>query len=112
MANWKEVVKGRIVMRDGGDPVKGATVQVWDKDLIINDYLGETKTDEKGDFLVQFSTEDFKDGVYEDRPDIFLIVRNPATGNKTKTKVYYDLEGELAKDDSEEVMDLGKVEDD
>ena len=53
---------------------------------------------------------DYKDGVFEGRPDIFLKVLNPATGKTTKSKVYEELSGELADDDSEEVMDLGDVE--
>jgi len=109
MRDYTEVVKGRIVDRSGGDPVKGAEVEVWDKDMLIDDYLGTFTTGEDGRFRVDFTWAEYKDTVFDGRPDIFLKVRNPATGKATKSKVFYDLSGELAEDDSEEVMDLGDV---
>ena len=109
MNNYTEIVKGRIVDRRGGAPVQGVEVEVWDKDMLIDDYLGTAKTDQDGRFDVDFVWAEFKDSPFEDRPDIFLIVRNPKTGKKTKSKVFYNLSGELSDDDSEEVMDLGDV---
>jgi hypothetical protein len=109
MNDYSEVVKGRIVSRDGGAPVVGAEVEVYDKDMLIDDYLGKVTTDGDGRFRVDFTWAEFKDGVFEDRPDIYLKVRNPATGKTTKSKVFEELTGELAEDDSEEVMDLGDV---
>jgi len=109
MNDYTEVVKGRIVARDGGAPVKGAEVEVWDKDMLIDDYLGTVRTDQDGRFDVEFTWAEYKDSVFDGRPDIFLKVRNPTTGKTTKSKVYYDLSGELSDDDSEEVMDLGNV---
>lgn len=109
MNDYAEVVKGRIVDRDGGRPVKGAVIEVYDKDMLIDDYLGTVTTDQDGRFEVDFTWSNYKEGVFEDRPDIFLEVRNPATGKSTKSKVFYDLTGELADDDSVEVMDLGDI---
>lgn len=110
MPDYKEVVKGRIVARDGGEPVRGAEVTVFDKDLLIDDNLGRTKTGRDGRFSVEFRWADFKDGVFESRPDIYLKVKNPSSGRTTKTEVFYELEGDLSDDDSVEVMDLGDVE--
>jgi len=109
MRDYNEIVKGRIVNREGGAPVEGAKIEVYDKDLLIDDYLGTAVTDRDGRFQVDFTSANFKDGVFEDRPDIFLKVRNPVTGKTTKSKVFEELSGELADDDSEEVMDLGDV---
>jgi hypothetical protein len=109
MNDYTEIVKGRIVASDGGAPVEGAVVEVWDKDMLIDDYLGTATTDQDGRFQVDFTWAEYKDTVFDGRPDIFLKVHNPATGKKTKSKVFYDLSGELAADDSEEVMDLGDV---
>jgi hypothetical protein len=109
MRDYSEIVKGRIVGREGGAPVEGAEVEVYDKDLLIDDYLGKAITDGDGRFKVDFTTANYKNGVFEDRPDIFLKVRNPATGKTTKSKVFVELTGELTDDDSEEIMDLGDV---
>jgi hypothetical protein len=84
-------------------------VEVYDKDLVLDDYLGTVTTDKDGRFEVEFSWAEFKDGVFEDRPDIFLKVHNPTTGEKTKSKVFSELSGKLSDDDSEEVMDLGDI---
>lgn len=109
MEDYTEVVKGRIVDKSGGAPVKGAEVEVWDKDLLMNDYLGMATTGPDGRFEVPFTWSQYKDSVFEDRPDIFLKVHNPATGRKTKTKVFNELSGEVSDDDSEEIMDLGDI---
>ena len=109
MKDYSEVVLGRIVDRQKGSPVEGATVEVYDKDMLIDDYLGTATTDRDGRFEVDFTWAEFKDSPFEDRPDIFLKVLNPTTGKTTKSKVFYELSGELADDDSEEVMDLGDI---
>lgn len=109
MRDYSEVVKGRIVTREGGTPVQGAKVEVYDKDLLIDDYLGTAVTDQEGRFQVDFTWANYKDGVFEGRPDIFLKVFNPATSKTTKSEVFEELTGELADDDSEEVMDLGDI---
>ena len=55
MNDYTEVVKGRIVDRHSGAPVKGAEVEVWDKDMLIDDYLGTVTTDRDGRFKVDFT---------------------------------------------------------
>lgn len=108
MNNYDEIVTGRIVDSSGA-PVAGARVEVYDKDMIVDDYLGSNNTEADGLFKVDFGWADYKDSPFEGRPDIFLKVRNPSTGKTTKSKVYYDLTGKLSDDDSEEVMDLGDI---
>ena len=107
MTDYKEIVTGRIVT-EAGKPVAGATVAVYDKDLIVDDHLGTTETGSDGRFRVDFRWSDFKRRGFENRPDIFLKVKSPS-GKETRTKVYEELTGVLSADDSEEVMDLGDV---
>jgi hypothetical protein len=109
MCEYTEIVTGRIVERSGGKPVAGAVVEVYDKDLLLDDFLGNVTTDDEGRFRVDFTWADYKDTVFDGRPDIYLKVLNPGTGKKTKSKVFYDLSGVLSDDDSEEVMDLGDI---
>jgi hypothetical protein len=110
MDNYTEVVKGRIIDRLSGDPVQGAEVEIYDKDMLLDDYLGTVLTDNDGRFELDFEWAQYKDSVFEERPDIFLQVRNPKTGKTSKSKVYHELSGEIEEDDdSVEVMDLGDV---
>ena len=108
MEDYTEVVTGRILHADK-TPAAGIFVRVYDKDDLLDDYLGADNTDDAGRFRVTFQTSDFK-GVFEQRPDIYLKLKDPKTGKKTRTAVFEDLTGELSEDDSEEVMDLGDIE--
>lgn len=108
MSDYTEIVKGRIVDRQDGTPVSGAAVEVYDRDMLLNDYLGSAVTDEGGRFQVEFTSDVFKDSVFEDRPDVFVKVRRPATGATTKSKVFEELSGEMMDDDTE-VLDLGDI---
>ncbi len=109
MADYKEIVTGVVVARDGGGPVPRAEVEVYDKDLLHNDHLGTAVTDAEGRFHVAFAWSDYKDAFLEGRPDIFVKVRNPQTGETTKTAVYDELNGTLDNDDVE-TFDLGTIE--
>ena len=109
MQDYKEVVTGRIVDRDGA-AVAGAKVRVYDKDLLFNDHLGTAVSGQDGRFRVDFTWSQYKDSYYFDgRPDIFVKVSNPETGKTTKSEVFENLTGELSADDSVEVMDLGDL---
>ena len=110
MNDYKEVVIGRIVSGEKGYPVDGAVVKLYDKDLLIDDHLGTAISDKDGGFRVEFNWSDYKDGPFEERPDIFCNVTNPVSGKTTKTKVYDELEGELNADESAEIMDLGDIQ--
>jgi hypothetical protein len=107
MSDFQEIVQGRIVDRDQGTPLAGAKVDVYDKDLVLSDYLGTATTGQDGRFSVEFNSALYKAGPFEGRPDIFLKVLNPTTGKTTKSKVFEELSGKMADDDSVEVMDLG-----
>jgi hypothetical protein len=108
MNGYVEILQGRVVDAQGR-PVRGARVEVYDKDLLIDDHLGAATTDDDGRFRVEFGWADYHDGFFDIRPAVFLRVHSPASGKTTKSKVFYELTGDLSDDDSEEVMDLGDV---
>ena len=109
MNDFKEIVTGTIVSRDSGQAVRGAEVTVYDKDMLHSDHLGSALSAEDGRFKVEFTWADYKDSVFEGRPDVFLKVLNPQTGETTKTQVYSELRGTLD-DNDVETMDLGRIE--
>ena len=106
MADYREILTGTLVDKSTGAPLAGATVAVYDKDLLSNDHLGTETTDAAGRFRVAFGWADYKDSFFEDRPDIFLKVT--AAGETWKSPVFAELKGKMVDDDTE-VMDLGTV---
>ena len=66
------VVRGRVT-DESGIGLAGLMVSVYDKDLIFDDRLGETKTRPDGTFSMIYHAEDFRD-VIERKPDIYLKV--------------------------------------
>lgn len=53
--------------------VKGLTISLYDKELLFEDVLGTTLTDEIGNFEFIYRTEAFKD-LFDKKPDIYLKV--------------------------------------
>jgi hypothetical protein len=109
MSDYKEIVTGLIVSRDDGTPVSGAEVSVYDKDMLHSDHLGTTLSAEDGRFAVEFGWAAFKDSVFEGRPDIYVKVHNPQTGETTRSETFGELSGTLDEGDVE-TMDLGRIE--
>lgn len=54
--------------------VAGLRVEAWDKDLLVNDLVGEAVTDAKGDFLIEFTEAHFRELFFDRRPDLFFRV--------------------------------------
>ena len=68
------VVKGKVTDKED-NPVKGLIVSVYDKDLLFDDALGTTSTDENGNFEVIYTEDSFRD-LFEKKPDIYLKILN------------------------------------
>jgi hypothetical protein len=66
------VVRGRVSDAQGKG-LSGVTVSLFDKDLFFDDRLGETQTDDRGDYTFTYHVEDFRD-LIERKPDIYLKV--------------------------------------
>jgi hypothetical protein len=56
-----------------GSPASGMTVRVFDRDRKYDDLLGDTSTDEFGDFSVIYHERDFKE-TGENLPDLYVMV--------------------------------------
>jgi hypothetical protein len=67
------MVSGRVVDPEGR-PVSGAHVRLFDEDLLWDDLIRTTATDEYGYFDVLYSEGDFGD--IEDAPDLYLVVED------------------------------------
>jgi hypothetical protein len=66
------MVFGRV-LDSGGRPVTGVRVRVFDRDRRYDDLLGETETDEYGDFAVVYHERVFAEAG-EDLPELYVMV--------------------------------------
>ncbi|MBV9210284.1 MAG: hypothetical protein JOZ52_06625 [Acidobacteria bacterium] len=72
-------VRGRVT-ESGGRGAKGLTVSLYDEDLIFDDLLDETVTDDDGNYIFTYETEAFRD-LIEKKPDLYIKVMD----NKGRT---------------------------
>ena len=108
MDDYTEILIGTVVNKGDGSLIAGATVEVYDKDLLSSDHLGTTHTDDAGAFRVAFLWPSFRDSVFEGRPDIFIKVTDPGTGKALRSEVFQEVKGDLDANDVE-TMDLGAI---
>ena len=64
---------GTVVEEESGQPVEGLFVRAYDKDLIVDDHLGDTRTDAAGRFELSYSEAQFRD-LNETLPDLYLRI--------------------------------------
>jgi hypothetical protein len=66
-------VIGTVVEDESGKPLAGLRVRAYDKDLIIDDDLGESTTDEAGRFDIDYMEAQYRD-LNETQPDVYVRV--------------------------------------
>lgn len=66
------IVFGTVTNADGS-PAAGLRVRVFDKDRKYDDLLGDTESDENGDFWATYHERDFKE-TGENFPDLYVMV--------------------------------------
>jgi 5-hydroxyisourate hydrolase-like protein (transthyretin family) len=64
-------VTGSVVDARSGEPLAGLVVRAYDKDLLVDDFLGATNTDAAGRFEIAFTELQFRD-FNETRPDLYI----------------------------------------
>ena len=84
------IVRGRVTDKEGKG-LSNLVVSVYDKDLIFDDELGQTETDDKGEYSLTYHTEDFRD-LIEKKPDIYVKVldQKGKTLYTSKKKLRYE----------------------
>ena len=86
------------VLRDEatGAPLPGQLIQAFDQDVVSDDFLGESTTDDEGRFEIRFTDADFKDAM-ESQPDIYLVV-----SSSDGAGIVYDTRHALRRDASQD----------
>ena len=70
-------VLGTIEEEETGRPLPSLIVRAYDRDLVFDDQVGFTTSDDNGRFEIRFHREDFSD-VRESQPDLYLRVYDPS----------------------------------
>jgi hypothetical protein len=76
------VVRGRVTDSEGKG-LGGLTVSVFDRDLLFDDLLGRTDTDDNGNYQLIYPVSEFRD-LIEKAPDIYVRVMDQS-GNSLYT---------------------------
>ena len=66
-------IVGTIEEQETGRPLANLVVRAFDRDLIADDKVGFTRTDDDGRFEIHFGPEMFRD-LFEARPDLYLRI--------------------------------------
>ncbi|MBL4828127.1 MAG: hypothetical protein JKY66_10545 [Spongiibacteraceae bacterium] len=75
-ADQRFTISGQISEQESNLSLTGLRVRVYDTDLVFDDLLSETITDENGQFELQYTGKDFTE-MFDQRPDVYLIVYAP-----------------------------------
>ncbi len=78
-----------LVINQNGHGVPNLKVEAWDKDLLIDDFLGSAITNNQGEFSITFDSSKFREFFLDKSPDVFF-------------KVYHN--GDLIRDTSGELI--------
>lgn len=70
------VIYGTILGQKNQKGLSCLTVEALDKDLLFDDRLGSATTDEHGHFEMTYNRKDFQELFFDQKPDIYLQVKN------------------------------------
>jgi hypothetical protein len=73
MAKKNITIAGKVINQNK-KPLPNLCIEAWDKDLLIDDFLGETITDSNGEFKISFSQNRFKELFIENWPDLYFKI--------------------------------------
>ena len=75
-------ITGIVVEKESGKGLSDLVVKAYDKDLLYDDLLGSTETDQNGRFQITYEEKDYKE-LFDSKPDIYFEIKN-----KKAEKIY------------------------
>ncbi len=67
------VVAGRVVDAETGVGLSDVHIRALDRDILKDDLLGETRTDDLGYYRLEYTRKDFRD-LFEGKPEVYIEV--------------------------------------
>ncbi|MCK6563048.1 hypothetical protein L6R21_27990, partial [bacterium] len=67
-------ITGRVLDRKSEQGVPNLRVEAWDKDAIIDDFVGSDVTGERGVFEIKFDQSHFRELFSDKQPDLYFKV--------------------------------------
>ena len=86
------LINGTVLDEQTRHPIAGIYIEAWDKDLIYDDLVGATTTNQSGEFQFRFDDTYFQTLFLDRRPDIFFkILHNGAVIKSTEDSVLWNV---------------------
>jgi len=67
-------VTGHVLQKKTHQPLDGLRIEVWDKDRRYDDFLGNSQTDQSGEFEITFNDSFFAEGGRDKFPDLYFKI--------------------------------------
>jgi hypothetical protein len=67
-------IYGTVTSERDGLGIAYLGIEAWDKDLVIDDLLGNAKTSKTGRFTIKFDSAYYKELCFDRKPDVFFKV--------------------------------------
>lgn len=84
-------VLGIVKEKESGKPISDLLVCAFDKDLLRSDFLGKTKTNSEGKFIIEYDSKIFKE-LMDKNPDIYIEIyhgKNAEVFSQKRVKPIY-----------------------
>lgn len=88
-------ITGRVIDRKTRHGTSGLRVEAWDKDHVLDDFVGSATTDAEGSFEISFDASYFQEWNKDQLPDLFFKVydREALIANTEDSVLYNVQEG-------------------
>jgi len=91
------IITGKIISQDSGKGIKGLRIEAWDKDLVFDDFVGDSTSDGEGNFRITFTTDRFKELFNDLEPDLyFKIYAGDKFVHSTEKDVLWSISNDVA----------------
>lgn len=94
MLNQNYKISGQLVNK-ANKPLSNLRIEAWDKDLLVNDFVGESTTDSDGRFEINFTQAYYRELFFDNRPDLyFKIYQEDKMIHSTENSILWNIDNE------------------